>query len=225
MKVSIVTPSFNQGPFLEATIRSVLSQDLPDFEYIVMDGGSRDGSREIIEGYGARLSYWESAPDAGQADAIYRGFERATGEVLGWVNSDDVLLPGALRRVARFFDENPKEDWVVGGCLMVDAEGAPLRTRLGSPVFYKGYSVSFLQLLYWSPGFAQPASFWRRRAFFECGGFDRSLQFCFDYDLYLRLASKRASGAIPEFLACFRVHGGSKSARLADVRRSEEELL
>lgn len=225
MRISIVTPSFNQRAFVEVTLKSVLDQGVPALEYIVMDGGSSDGSREIIEGYGARLAHWESAPDKGQADAVYRGFEWSTGEILGWVNSDDVLLPGALARVARFFDENPEENWVVGSCLMVDARGAPLRTRLGSPVFYKGYSVSFSQLLYWGPGFAQPASFWRRRAFFECGGFDRSLQFCFDYDLYLRLAARRASGAIPECLACFRVHGGSKSARLADVRRSEEEIL
>src|SRR4051812_44065291 len=106
-RVTVVTPSFNQGRFLEATLRSVLNQQYPDLEYIVLDGGSTDGSVDILRRYAAQLAYWHTRKDAGQADAIATGFEMATGEVLCWVNSDDILLPGALHRVGAFFRDHP----------------------------------------------------------------------------------------------------------------------
>ena len=137
-KISVVTPSFNQAPFLEETIQSVLSQGYPDLEYIVMDGGSTDGSAEIIGKYADRLTDWKSAKDGGQADAIRTGFARATGEILCWLNSDDTIAPGTLRRIGEFFAANPDVDLVYGDLNLVTAEGKRLYTarpllRLGDP--------------------------------------------------------------------------------------------
>lgn len=224
-KITIVTPSYNQGKFIEETICSVLEQNYPNLEYLVMDGGSTDGSVEIIKKYASHLSYWESHPDDGQADAIYRGFERSTGEILGWVNSDDILLPGCLEKVGRFFMSYPKEEWVVGGTVQIDPNGQRLNDRIGYPSCNMGARVSFGHLLFSGCGFNQPASFWRRETFFSIGGFDRSLQFCFDYDLYFRLAQRRPSGRIKEFLACFRIHPTSKTSTLHNVCATENEVL
>ncbi len=225
--ISIITPSYNQAGYIETTIRSVLSQDYPNVEYIVMDGGSTDGSAEIIKRYAGRLSHWESAPDKGQADAVYRGFERATGEILGWVNSDDFLLPGCLQKVGKWFNRHPAEEWVVGGSVLIDKYGKPIvDARRKLPMADLGLKVTFKRLLLHNcGGFHQPASFWRRDAFFAAGGFDRSLRFCFDYDMYFRLAGRRDSGHIMSFLAAFRDHGESKTRTLDHVFREENEML
>ena len=225
MRISIVTPSFNQAGFLEQTIRSVLDQGYPDLEYIVMDGGSTDGSPEIIRHHEERLAHWESGRDEGQADAVFRGFQRATGDVLGWVNSDDILLPGCLQAVADHFEARPEEECAVGGAVFIDAAGVPLRRAFGMPRFRIGLAATFRMLLIAGCPFCQPASFWRRDAFFEVGGFDTSLRFCFDYDLYLRLAKRRRLTHIPRLLAGFRRHPGSKSSTLLAVKISEDAIL
>jgi glycosyltransferase involved in cell wall biosynthesis len=224
-KISIVTPSYNQGQFIEETIRSVLLQGYPNLEYIIMDGGSTDGSVEIIQRYTDLLTHWESQKDNGQADAIYRGFERSTGEILGFLNSDDILLPGCLEKVGRYFVAHPKEEWIGGGAVLIGANDQPIYNRIGNPRCNLGSRVSFRSLLFWGIGFYQPASFWRRNAFFAVGGFDRSLQFCFDYDLYLRLAQRRPSGQIKALLACFRIHQASKSSTILNICRTENEIL
>lgn len=224
-KITIVTPSYNQGEFIEETIRSVLNQNYPNLEYIVMDGGSTDGAVEIIQRYADRLAHWESHRDDGQADAIYRGFEHSTGEILGYLNSDDILLGGCLEKVGRFFLAHPKEEWVVGSTVLIDSNGQRLYGRIGNPRCTLGARVSFGHLLYGGCGFNQPASFWRRTSFLAVGGFDRSLQFCFDYDLYFRLAQRRPSGRIKDFLACFRIHPTSKTSTISDVCATENEIL
>jgi glycosyltransferase involved in cell wall biosynthesis len=226
-RISIVTPSYNQAVYLEATMKSVLEQNYPFFEYIVMDGGSSDGSVDIIKKYGDRLAYWESKSDKGQADAIYRGFESATGEILGWVNSDDLLLPGCLETVGRWFSKHPQEEWVVGGTILIDHVGNPIvRSRWGSPEADLGVKVTFRRLLLHNcGGFHQPSSFWKRSAFFANGGFDRTLQFCFDYDMYFRLARSKNSGHIKSFLAAFRYHPASKTSTLNDIFHQENEVL
>jgi glycosyltransferase involved in cell wall biosynthesis len=202
-----------------------LEQNYSRLEYIVMDGGSTDESVEIIGKYADRLSYWESAPDKGQADAIYRGFKCTSGEILGFVNSDDMLLPGALQTVGRYFRDHPRKECVIGGCIIIDGNGKAATGRLNIPSFTMGARVSFRSLLYFGCGFNQPASFWRRSAFEETDGFDTSLRFCFDYDLYLRLAQRKPFGNINEFLACFRIHEESKTSTLQSVQDRENELL
>ena len=122
-RISIVTPSYNQARFLEKTIRSVLDQEYPNLEYIVMDGGSDDGSVEILRRYSNRLTYWRSSRDDGQADAIKRGFTLATGDILGWVNSDDLLLPGSLEHVAHQFRQHRGADFLAGGFVPIDENG------------------------------------------------------------------------------------------------------
>ncbi len=225
-KITIVTPSYNQAAYLEATLQSVLSQDYPNLEYIVMDGGSTDGSFGIIDKYSSKLAYWESHPDNGQADAIYRGFERATGEIFGFVNSDDLLLPGALLKIGNWFLTHPFEEWVVGGSVIIDPKGDHFRGRLGNPCFNLGGRVTFEQLLFGGcGGFNQPASFWRRSVFFEIGGFDRRLRFCFDYDLFFGLSRRRPSGNIREFIAAFRLHPESKTTNLYELKLKEDEFL
>jgi glycosyltransferase involved in cell wall biosynthesis len=217
-KITIVTPSYNQAPFLERTIRSVLDQGYPNLEYIIMDGGSTDGSVEIIQKYQARLAYWVSAPDKGQADAIYRGFERSTGAILGWLNSDDYYLPGALQAASKLLQRRPSVELVIGNSIVVDEHENLLYTR-------EAFPVSYNRLLYWHWGFAQPATFWRRAPFFETGGFDREMRFCFDYDMYLRLLKRRRACYLDRYLAAFRQHAASKTSTISDVRRQEDRVL
>ncbi len=225
-KISIVTPSLNQAGFLEAAIRSVISQDYPDFQYFVMDGGSSDGSVEIIRKYSEKIDFWRSGDDRGQADAVYQGFERATGDILGYLNSDDLLLPGCLEKVGSYFAKHSEINCVVGGSILIDERGASLDIADGKPAFNLGTGQNFRKLLFWEcGGFYQPASFWRRKAFFDEGGFDRELSFCFDYDMYLRLARRGPFGLIEDFLACFRVHPTSKTSTMSDVWRTERDAV
>jgi glycosyltransferase involved in cell wall biosynthesis len=221
-KITIVIPNLNNRLYLDKAIRSIIHQDYPNKELIVIDGGSKDGSQEIIKRYEDQIDFWISEPDQGQADAIFRGFERSTGEILGWLNSDDYLLPGTFHKVASFFENNPKMDCVIGGCYIVDDRDELLKDSKHRPMYYFGLKQHFYKLLYWETGFCQPASFWRREAFFRVGGFDRDLLFCFDYDLYLRLAREKPFGTIEDFLACFRHHQESKSSRIPEVSDREK---
>lgn len=218
LKISVVTPSYNQAPYLEQTMRSVLDQEGVELEYIVMDGGSTDGSVEIIAKYADRLAHWESHPDDGQADAIYRGFEKATGDVLAWINSDDYYLPNALSTASEAFLRSPETELLIGGCKTVDSGGREIYRNYGFP-------FSFEALLFWGCRFNQPASFWRRDAFFEVGGFDRDLVHCFDYDLFLRLTRRRPAAATRRLLAAFRRHPSSKTSTLRETKRREDRLL
>ena len=220
MKISVVTPSFGQANFLRQTIQSVLAQDYPHVEYIVMDGGSTDGSVEILRECSEQLSYWTSEKDKGQSDAIARGFERSTGEIMGWLNSDDLLLPGALTAVAEFFRENPDVEVVSGGAYCIDAEGQPLRGRFGN--YSLGVAATHRRLRYYHlDGVFQQATFWRRSAYDAVGGIDRSLKFIMDRDLFMRLAARRRFARLPRMLACFRVHEDCKILRIQHVREEE----
>lgn len=222
---TIVTPSFNQGDFLEETIQSVLGQDYPALEYVIMDGGSTDCSVDIIRKYESRLFHWESHKDSGHADATYRGFERGVGELLGWVSSDDLLLPECLHKVGRYFAMHPEVVCVIGGAVIIDSESRPLRSRTGTALCNLGNRMTFDKLLFKHCSFNQPASFWRRSAFEAAGGFDRSLKFCHDYDMYFRLAQQGPFGRIKDWLACFRLHSMSKTSNLQDLCAAENEIL
>ncbi|MGI9145089.1 MAG: glycosyltransferase family 2 protein [Chloroflexota bacterium] len=178
-RISIVTPSFNQADFLEKTIRSVLLQGYPDLEYIVVDGGSTDGSVEIIRKYERHLAYWVSETDAGQSHAINKGFSRATGDIFAWLNSDDFYAPGVLSRVAAEFAARPEIGLVYGDCLFLDEGDGSTRLR-------PARQMGFDRLLVGDNPIWQPSTFFRRSVFEEAGGVDESLHLALDYDLWLR---------------------------------------
>ena len=213
-KITIVTPSFNQGKFLEQTIRSVLLQNYPNVEYIVMDGGSSDNSMQIIEKYRAFFSYCQSESDGGQAHAISEGFKRATGEIYGYLNSDDVLFPGALRHVARAFLRSPKTGVIYGNRKVIDEDGAVIGRHIW-PYFLSRY--------HWARGqpLAQECCFWRQEIYWKVGGIDPNKFFILDYDLFIRMWMVCNFRKTRAYLGAFRIHGESKTARYADVWERE----
>jgi len=223
-KISVVTPSYNQAQFLEQTVQSVLSQDYPHVEYTVMDGGSTDGSLDILRQYSDQITYWKSEQDEGQSDAIAQGFDRSTGEIMGWLNSDDLLLPGALTAVASFFRDNPGVEAVSGGAYSIDAEGNPLQRHFGN--YTLGVAATYGRLRYYHmDGVFQPSTFWRRAAYDAVGGLDPALKFILDRDLFLRLAQRQPFGRLPQMLACFRIHEDCKSSCLQHVREEESQVF
>jgi glycosyltransferase involved in cell wall biosynthesis len=216
-KISIVTPSYNQGQFLEETIRSVLLQNYPNLEYVIMDGGSADNSVEIIKKYEKHLSYWISEKDKGQTDAIQRAFEKATGEIIGWINSDDYFMPNALSTVAKEFSKQPDIELLIGGYLVIRASGKKICK-------YYSFPQSFESLLCAGQLFGQMASFWKRDVFFSVGGLDCTLRFCFDYDLFLRLILKKNPHGINKILAAYRLHQSSKSSLIWEKVGNKEKI-
>lgn len=226
MKISIVTPSYNQGNYLEKTLQSVLQQSHRDLEYIVMDGGSSDESVSILQQYSSKLSFWRSLKDGGQADAINEGFKISRGEVLGWVNSDDLLLPGTLSAVSAYFDKYPGVDCVIGGSLVINEGGQLLRgRRIPLPVINPSRRVTYKSLVFLGCGFHQPASFWRRSAFEAVGGLNTQYRFSFDYDMYLKFARKKRLGSINRYLAAFRVHSSSMTTKQQWLRLREDKII
>jgi len=212
--MSIVTPSYNQKRFLEETILSVISQRYPHLEYIVMDGGSTDGSVEILRKYERDISYWTSGKDNGQSDAIRRGFSRARGEIFAYINSDDTYVPSALRRVGEFFEANPGIDLVYGNMDFVAGDGARLFTAF--PV------LDLRILLYENRFIPQQAMFWRRTLYERSEGVDPGFRFAMDFDLTLQFLKAGASIAkMHDILANFRVHGDAKSSTIRDVMEAE----
>lgn len=218
-RITIVTPSYNQAQFVEETVRSVLLQGYPNLEYIVMDGGSTDGTVEILKRYSDHFDYWVSEQDEGHAAAVAKGFDRATGTILGFLNSDDILLPNALRTIALFWAQHPTVNLVVGKSLIIGPKGEVLNRVCGFP-------PTFRSLLFWgSGGFTQPASFWTKDAYQAAGKFDASLRFAFDYDLYLRLTRHQKARRVDAYLAAFRIHPASKTSTLQEVKQEEDALL
>ncbi len=209
-RISVVTPSFNQGRFLEATLRSILLQHYPGLEVIVIDGGSTDGSVEVIRKYEPWLTYWHSRRDDGQAAAIRAGFEIATGEILCWLNSDDIYLPNALHRVGEFFARRPGTGIVYGNRAVINRDGAVT----GRHLFPR-----YLTRMHWAleQPLAQECCFWRREVYDRVGGIDPKLFFVMDYDLFFRMWRSARCCKTPEFLGCIREHAETKSARYQDV--------
>ena len=214
-KISIVTPSYNQGQFLEETIMSVLSQSYLNLEYIIMDGGSSDNSVEIIRKYERRLGYWVSEPDQGQADAINKGFARASGEILGWLNSDDTYEPGAIDYVMNCFLRNPKWQSLYGEGRYIDEIG----THLG-PCTCVQRSFDFDFLLKRDP-ILQPASFWRRQLWERVGPLDIGLKWGFDWEWFIRACRVTTFHYEPRLLANYRIHANSKTAGGGIQREAE----
>jgi glycosyltransferase involved in cell wall biosynthesis len=203
--VSIVTPSFNQGEFLERTLRSVLFQDYPNIEYIVLDGGSADSSAEIIKRYAPWLAYWRSAPDEGQAAALAEGFARAQGEIVAYLNSDDMLAPGAVTAAVAALNANPEWDAVYSHRCFVDETDIVRHYWLLPP--HCNWFMMRWDLI------PQETCFWRRSTMERLGGIDPTLKFAMDYDLFLRFMQEGKMVRLSRFLAAFRWHPDQKSLR------------
>jgi hypothetical protein len=214
--LSIVIPSFNQRDYLDEAIRSVLDQDV-DIELIVLDGGSTDGSVEVIERYADDLAYWRSAADGGQSAAIHEGFARATGDVLGWLNSDDLLAPGGVRKVLEALGDHPDRSWAVGHASTVDARSRHLLNRPTIPF----QPADLYNLHLYLP---QESTFFRREAYMAVGGVDPDLRYAMDYDLWLKLARFGPPLFVDAHVGIFRVLNGQKSSDVA-AYQAEEELV
>jgi glycosyltransferase involved in cell wall biosynthesis len=216
MKISLVTPSLNQAVFLEQALLSVLDQRHPDLEYVVMDGGSTDGSVEIIRRHADRLAHWESEPDTGQYDALGRGFAMTTGEIMGWLNSDDKLTPWALSVVDEIFTLYPQVEWITTLChLGWDAEG-----RAVGCTMVKGFCrEAFLRGAFLPGGKAharwfiqQESTFWRRSLWEKTGGkFDTSLRLAGDFELWARFFEHAPLHGVATPLGGARFHAGQRS--------------
>jgi glycosyltransferase involved in cell wall biosynthesis len=204
-KVTIVTPSFNQGQYLEETIRSVLMQNYSNLEYIIIDGGSTDNSVEIIRKYEPWLAFWISEPDGGQASAINKGFSRSTGEYLGWINSDDILYSDAIKRVMGAFDAHPNIDLVYGDVLQgqkIDQSSRPLL----------GQQLEFTEMLRTlQVPIPQQGSLWKRAVIDQCGSLDDRWHVVLDREFFTRVAQKCQILYLPGVLGFFRNHEYSKS--------------
>lgn len=217
-KISIVTPSYNQGKFLERTILSVLNQNYPNLEYIIIDGGSTDESVEIIKKYERYLAYWVSKRDKGQADAIKKGFEKNTGEIMGWLNSDDTYNWGAIYKVISSFFKNPIIDILYGKMFYVDPNDNIIGKYLTVPFSFRGY-------LYEGAILKQPATFWKSGIYKLVEGIDIQYQFCMDYDLFIRMAKVGQVKRVNYFLTNFRIHNESKSLRISNVQKYEHKTI
>jgi len=204
-KVSIVTPSYNQARFIEETIRSVLLQGYPDLEYIIIDGGSADGTVDIIRKYEKWLTYWVSEPDRGQSDAINKGWRLAQGDVLAFLNSDDIYMPGAVRTAAAFLSQNPDTGMIYGECNITDEHGR-LKRHFKTAEFRIEKVLCGGRCV-----IPQPSAFIRRTTIDKVGLLDIDMDMAMDLDLWVRIGLKHSIVHIPEVLASHRMYPGTKT--------------
>ena len=204
LKISVVTVSYNQGQFIRRNIESVLRQNYPNFEHIIIDGGSMDGTVEILREY-PHLN-WISEEDKGQSDGLNKGFRKASGDIIAWINSDDTLADGALYKVNRFFEENPDKYVVTGNQLIIDQDDNVIRVIRATTFSYdhllNGTRTSVMQ----------NSTFFRRSVLLDVGYLDERFHYTMDHELFVRIAAKYKSYAIDENLACFRIWGESKTS-------------
>ncbi len=217
-KISIVTCSYQQGRYLDATMRSVLEQRYADVEYIVVDGASTDNSVDVIRRYADRLHYWVSEPDAGQTEALIKGFAHSTGDIQGWLCSDDLLLPGALERVSRFFAEHPEVDAVYGDSIWIDSAGRYLRPK-------KEIGFNRFAFLFDHNYISQPSMFWRRSLYEKVGGLDTRFNLAMDADLWERFSRHTRITHIPAYLSCMRYYPEQKTRALRPKGEIEDNEI
>ncbi|HWE72432.1 MAG TPA: glycosyltransferase family 2 protein [Stellaceae bacterium] len=212
-RIAIVTPTLNRRNYLPATVDSVIEQRYPRLDYRVQDGGSTDGTQDLLASYGSALS-WRSEPDHGQADAINRAFSECDGEIMAYLNSDDTLLPGTLFYVARLFQAHPDIDVIYGQRIFIDGIGR----EIGRAVLPRHDA----QAIYWADFVPQETMFWRRRVWTGAGPLDETLYYALDWDFIVRAhqAGFKFLRA-PRFLACFRVHDQQKVATMYGEARAE----
>lgn len=215
-RISIITPSYNQGGFIRETIESVLNQEYPNLEYIVIDGGSTDSTKSILKEYGNKVD-WISEKDRGQSHAINKGLQKATGEIVGFINSDDLLEPGALYKVGKFFSENKKAKWLTGKCRTIDPTGKEIRKGI---TLYKNVwlHLKSKNILFVINYISQPSTFWHREVLETVGYFDERWEYSMDYDYWLRMCNYYGLDFINSYLASFRVHPQSKAGASANAQ-------
>jgi carbamoyltransferase len=220
LSISMVTPSYNQGEFIDETINSVLDQHFERLEYVVQDGGSHDQTVEILERYEKDVVDWESKPDEGQAHAIQLGFNKTSGDIMAYLNSDDMLMPGALPYVAAYFSKHPGVDVVYGHRVLIDECGKEIG-RWVLPCHDD-------DVLLWADFIPQETLFWRRELWERAGGYiDQSFHFAIDWELILRFRGLRAKFVrLPRFLGMFRIHPHQKtSSEMDEIGQKEMNLL
>ena len=219
-KISVVTPSYNQGEFIEEAIRSVLLQDYPNLEYVIIDGGSTDDSVEIIKKYESWLTYWISEPDRGQSHAINKGIARSTGDILFWLNSDDIVLPGAFSTAAELFGQNPDVHIVTGQALIINSQGLKAGKLVSMYTSWRDYVTRKCKI-------RQVSTFFHRRLFAELGMIDESLEYSMDRDLLIRFTRVYPPLITESVLAAFRSHDTNKftHARVAGYKESDRQTL
>lgn len=222
-KITVVTPNFNGGAFLERTIRSVLDQRYPNLEYIVLDGGSTDGSIEVIEKHRSALAHVVIEPDGGQYDAVAKGFARASGEIFAWLNSDDIFMPWTLRTVAQIFADQPQIQWIMGlptsmheGVIRKVANLRPAPRELIGRGLYRHGGLGFIQ---------QESTFWRGSLYRQCGGLDATLKMAGDYDLWRRFARHAELVSVSSILGGFSYHANNRGIRNRDAYLREIEEI
>ena len=214
-RITIVTPSFNQASFLDSTIRSVLDQDYGNIQYGVVDGGSTDGSIDVIDRYRDRLDFAIVEPDRGQAEAINKGLRRADGDVVGWLCSDDTLRQGALQSIGGHFADHGDDAWLAGSCDMVEVDGRRLRPNRPTGDFTLAGALLRDEVRTFN--LPQPGVFWRRSLHDRLGWLDESLHYCMDFEFWLRLLSAGYQPALLDVvLATYRLHGKSKTCTQRD---------
>ncbi len=203
-KVSVVTPSYNQGHFLEASIQSVLTQDYPNIEYIIVDGASKDHSVDVIRKYEDHLAWWVSEKDKGHADALNKGFSHATGDILAWLNSDDLYHPGAVSEAVAFLVDHPEVGMVYGDANLINDSSEYIGR-------FPAKQTDYRQMLRGSVHIPQATTFFRADRWRQVGPLDLSLFFSFDYDLWVKLAKVSEIRYLPRLWADFRMHNLGKS--------------
>jgi glycosyltransferase involved in cell wall biosynthesis len=208
--VSIITPSFNQAPYIEETIKSVLTQDYPRIEYIIVDGGSTDGTVDIIRKYEKQIAWWTSEKDKGQTDAINKGFARVTGGILAWINSDDTYEPGAISAAVKYLQEHPDVGMVYGDCNFIDESGKVIGKFNSAQTSHKLIRQGYVHI-------PQQTMFFRADLWKQAGPLDPSFYFAMDYDLWTRISARSAIKYVPQTWANFRLHTSGKTI-MADDR-------
>jgi len=217
-KISVVTPSYNQAEFLEESILSVLNQNYPDLEYIIIDGGSDDGSVDIIKKYESQLAYWVSEPDRGQSHALNKGIARATGDILLWLNADDLCLPRAFSTVVKAFHQRLKPRLVIGHAYVVDSVGNKIRDLKSHFTSWEDYATRKYMI-------RQVVTFFDRRLFDELGVVDESLKYAMDLDLLLRFTRKYTPLIVDDYLTAYRKHSATKTYSNSVEVYQEGELI
>lgn len=223
-KISVVTPSFNQDKYLEKTILSVINQNYPNLEYIIIDGGSSDNSKKIIKKYEKKLKFWQSKKDEGQSCAINTGFKYATGEILCWLNSDDILLPNSLKLISELFSKHPGLEWLTSQSIIINENDEIIQTGLHSgkvPLFIQ-LGLNHGKCLGFVP---QEGTFWRRSLWDKSGGFVSNYQYCMDFELWRRFAKHSPLVTLEAPLAEFRHHSLQKTSNMKNYYRDINPIL